>query len=1008
MGTLSSLSKSILAPVANETDDTQGAALVGWDAASIADFFTNHVRKHVPTFSELAAVDVTKYIQCFTKGYWFAGDGGHAAWIYINTTPQSSANGSTIIASTTGIGCWVMLFGEALKALQSGASGSGKTVTLTGTAGSTNVTLATTGDFYAAQSIGIYHGGAPCTVTAPAAGAVTNVGVQGSTTNTYHVVSLDGLGGCSAPSVLITSTTSNALQDGTNYDSITWTAVAGVVEYAIYSATGFIGLSTSNIFLNLQSGNPNPWVRPEYVPALLSATSLSQTLFTSIKSINNTRTAVLNAPLLSNVVDAIMRHDDSSAIQNALNSMTSGRFVMDAGRDFWFNMIQIVDKTNFVFEASGATCHGYGGTTDGNQVGVRGSGTLTNVHIHGLKFIGDATASSKHAGWWTPSGSVITNLEIDSFWIQDCVNGISSNTNTSGSQFNVHIHDGYVKNIIGVNSGQGYGMHVADGSETMAGYYIHNVTVDGAQRHSLYLAHGRGFKVEGLILKNHRANVFTQNIRPAVNVVRVEQVEINNVRGENIFDCFFNIARAGVMCDEIYLDGCKVYTVGNNVPPYIIGNQDPTALDPDAQVAVGSPNRVRIRDCHAEFDSRNIEAFRLYNVQDLVLEDCTWNITNSPQNDTGIDLEATGEVAGASFTGSITGTTLTVTEVFSGVIAVSQAIVGLDVVTGTTITGFLTGTGDTGTYTVSTAQNIASQPISCMGSAIYSKNWSLRNNSGSVTTTLPGGSTRLMRAEVTFLRSSVACQFVNNTGTFNDVPIFFTTNAANPNLSFYQQSLQGLFFAPGFSALNNTADVILASRFGAGTSAPSAQFTGHVKADGGRPTLVRLENYSAVSISGVSIDMSGINVSGFVGARISGYQPDGTYRHRMSFYLNGDIADQNLFEMFRLVPGAGAAFSAGSLSSSPVSTLESQGSIGTGWTTITAAGTTTLTNAYELVLIDATLGNVIINLPAVVNAATVNAGRKYVLKRVDASANTVTVQAMRVLKRWTALQHRAL
>jgi len=65
----------------------------------------------------------------------------------------------------------------------------------------------------------------------------------------------------------------------------------------------------------------------------------------------------------------------------------------------------------------------------------------------------------------------------------------------------------------------------------------------------------------------------------------------------------------------------------------------------------------------------------------------------------------------ASVTGSIATTTLTVTAVASGTLAVGQTIAGSGVTNGTTITAFLTGSGGVGTYTVSTSQTVASTQI---------------------------------------------------------------------------------------------------------------------------------------------------------------------------------------------------------------------------------------------------------------------------------------------------------
>jgi hypothetical protein len=65
----------------------------------------------------------------------------------------------------------------------------------------------------------------------------------------------------------------------------------------------------------------------------------------------------------------------------------------------------------------------------------------------------------------------------------------------------------------------------------------------------------------------------------------------------------------------------------------------------------------------------------------------------------------------ATVTGSISGTTLTVSAVTSGVLAVGSTISGTGITAGTTITAFITGTGGTGTYTVSASQSTGAVTI---------------------------------------------------------------------------------------------------------------------------------------------------------------------------------------------------------------------------------------------------------------------------------------------------------
>jgi len=75
--------------------------------------------------------------------------------------------------------------------------------------------------------------------------------------------------------------------------------------------------------------------------------------------------------------------------------------------------------------------------------------------------------------------------------------------------------------------------------------------------------------------------------------------------------------------------------------------------------------------------------------------------------------------ASASFTGSIATTTLTVTAMLSGdSLVVGQYIDGSGVTNGTYITAFGTGTGRTGTYTVSASQTAASTTMIANGNAL--------------------------------------------------------------------------------------------------------------------------------------------------------------------------------------------------------------------------------------------------------------------------------------------------
>jgi len=98
------------------------------------------------------------------------------------------------------------------------------------------------------------------------------------------------------------------------------------------------------------------------------------------------------------------------------------------------------------------------------------------------------------------------------------------------------------------------------------------------------------------------------------------------------------------------------------------------------------------------------------------------NLSSATSFSSGAALISTGlnaaKPTAGSVTGSIAGTTLTVTAVVSGALQVGNVLSGTGVTAGTVITAFLTGTGGTGTYTVSPTQTTTSTTITATGAAL--------------------------------------------------------------------------------------------------------------------------------------------------------------------------------------------------------------------------------------------------------------------------------------------------
>ena len=101
-------------------------------------------------------------------------------------------------------------------------------------------------------------------------------------------------------------------------------------------------------------------------------------------------------------------------------------------------------------------------------------------------------------------------------------------------------------------------------------------------------------------------------------------------------------------------------------------------------------------------------------------------------------VASTANFIGASFTGSISGTTLTVTGINSGAVAQGQTLSGTGITAGTKIVDFLTGAGgnvnEVGTYQLNISQSVSSTTIT----AYYEKPLSINSAFVRINTTSNG------------------------------------------------------------------------------------------------------------------------------------------------------------------------------------------------------------------------------------------------------------------------------
>ena len=345
--------------------------------------------------------------------------------------------------------------------------------------------------------------------------------------------------------------------------------------------------------------------------------------------------------------------DDSDRFSEFVAQLGPGKIIFPRGAVLRLNYGLLEDVADLTLEGYGAMVSIEGSAPDSGNAGLRMLGTCTNIRIFGFTFVGDddpvACVNQKHSGLWMPSGTVVNGLEVAHFKIRHAMIGLSINSNLSGSHRDVHIHHGVIEDIYGTESGQGYGLHRADHNfDVGANFHAHHLRIARTERHAIYQARGSGFTYEDITIDGHRSRSGIANgtFLPAVNIIRSTSGVVRNIVGKNIYDGFVNIEKAAIACDDIVVDGARVYGIGNVVSPFKVGASNPTGLDPDTGTAVGSPGRVTLRRCHAEYTAdgprASVRPFIVYNGEDVVLEDNTCKIDGNASVNEMIRLYGAG------------------------------------------------------------------------------------------------------------------------------------------------------------------------------------------------------------------------------------------------------------------------------------------------------------------------------------------------------------------------------
>jgi hypothetical protein len=233
----------------------------------------------------------------------------------------------------------------------------------------------------------------------------------------------------------------------------------------------------------------------------------------------------------------------------------------------------------------------------------------------------------------------------------------------------------------------------------------------------------------------------------------------------------------------------------------------------------------------------------------------TWNIeSNYNQNpgqvtytETYFQYSYSGAV---TCTGSIGGTTLTVTAVASGKLWLGHYVFGTGVSAGTRIVGFGTGTGGTGTYTVNNSQTVASTTLTTNITSLRPMFIQMQNSGQIIATTFTvGGAGDMGFFSIADILANTMFSFQFGAAVFGPF--------ANAATSLYLQAATGatsnIYF--GYNAINNQMAI--------STISNNALYMGFAPAGGGNPAVNVMYFVSQNSNASNGIFIGNTNLGGY-------------------------------------------------------------------------------------------------------------------------------------------------
>jgi len=271
--------------------------------------------------------------------------------------------------------------------------------------------------------------------------------------------------------------------------------------------------------------------------------------------------------------------DDRPAIQLALpDGLTNSTVVFPAGFSYRIeSSIELANMVNVKIVLDGAVIDNRAAADLVNTIPCfKLSGACVGVTIQGGKLVGHETVDGSgvaevgHRGIQCASGGSYKNIQYNGITVSTMSLGLALGDETSQDVTYSSINNCIVEDILGVNSGTGYGYHL-----NAKHVSINNCVAINTGRHAYYSAKGEDHFINGCISIDHHLAFPAASFRSAFNIARVNGCKLSGCRAYDAYDGAFHITNDPTNdCRNVEITNCFSNGSKNAVPTVSCGEQD--------------------------------------------------------------------------------------------------------------------------------------------------------------------------------------------------------------------------------------------------------------------------------------------------------------------------------------------------------------------------------------------------------------------------------------------------